>query len=550
MRRSVITMTLVGGLAAIAAGQLAAVSQDTRDAETRGATQPKQSMLDALEAHAHAHPDDAVARLKLGFAYLELGDKATAQRWLDEAAAIDQALYENVMEGYGGESAGEIGQGGVAGGYPNSGPDIIVGDLHQLQRWGRMNNITAFSVGTISCNAGDLAVQWVAGTSSHPVIAQHMYRYKDGRFEMIGQSWVKHGFTALTGSLCQSQFGYGCQGPGGSILSPGCSDPYSSSLNGSYTYLGPKHEINATKGTFAYPFGNYPNSSPIGKRLQVHDNDLEPDLNQGAVYYVEGQYVAADDAAAGNALNNASYRRVNVSEGSAFFYNISFVPGHPTVRELPAIYAWQVHNPDVVIQEFDVPQDGRFIVAYRVEDNGDGTWSYEYAVHNLNSFRSAGRFSVAVAPGIELTDVDFHGVAWHSGAPYDNSPWEAQHENGMLTWATDPITENVNANALRWGTLYNFRFTADAPPVEGEAEIGMFRSGSVNEIIFTAAVPESPEPSTPGDLDGDGTVGVPDLLLLLGSWGECSDCGDCAADLDGGCNVGVSDLLILLANWG
>ncbi len=53
-----------------------------------------------------------------------------------------------------------------------------------------------------------------------------------------------------------------------------------------------------------------------------------------------------------------------------------------------------------------------------------------------------------------------------------------------------------------------------------------------------------------GDIDGDGTVGVKDLLILLGSWGPCVDCAFCVADLDGDCTVGVPDLLILLANWG
>ncbi len=54
----------------------------------------------------------------------------------------------------------------------------------------------------------------------------------------------------------------------------------------------------------------------------------------------------------------------------------------------------------------------------------------------------------------------------------------------------------------------------------------------------------------PGDLNGDGVVGVADLLILLSLWGECVDCGDCLADLTGSCTVGVSDLLILLENWG
>jgi probable HAF family extracellular repeat protein len=53
-----------------------------------------------------------------------------------------------------------------------------------------------------------------------------------------------------------------------------------------------------------------------------------------------------------------------------------------------------------------------------------------------------------------------------------------------------------------------------------------------------------------GDLDGDGTVGASDLLILLTNWGPCPDCDDCPADLDGNCVVGASDLLILLVNWG
>ena len=53
-----------------------------------------------------------------------------------------------------------------------------------------------------------------------------------------------------------------------------------------------------------------------------------------------------------------------------------------------------------------------------------------------------------------------------------------------------------------------------------------------------------------GDLDGDGSVGISDLLILLAEWGPCADCDDCRADIDGNCTVGIADLLILLANWG
>ncbi len=51
----------------------------------------------------------------------------------------------------------------------------------------------------------------------------------------------------------------------------------------------------------------------------------------------------------------------------------------------------------------------------------------------------------------------------------------------------------------------------------------------------------------PGDLNGDGIVNVPDLLLLLGDFGSCDGS---PADFDGDGCVGVPDLLALIANFG
>ncbi len=51
-----------------------------------------------------------------------------------------------------------------------------------------------------------------------------------------------------------------------------------------------------------------------------------------------------------------------------------------------------------------------------------------------------------------------------------------------------------------------------------------------------------------GDLDGDGIVGVMDLIMLLGQLGPCT--GGCWADMDHDGIVGVTDLLIVLGNWG
>jgi len=49
----------------------------------------------------------------------------------------------------------------------------------------------------------------------------------------------------------------------------------------------------------------------------------------------------------------------------------------------------------------------------------------------------------------------------------------------------------------------------------------------------------------PGDLDGDGLVGVDDLLAVIAAWGSHGG----AADVDGDGYVGVNDLLAVLESW-
>ncbi len=71
--------------------------------------------------------------------------------------------------------------------------------------------------------------------------------------------------------------------------------------------------------------------------------------------------------------------------------------------------------------------------------------------------------------------------------------------------------------------------TIDDPPMS-----------QVIDVIETADV-------CPGDIDGDGEVGINDFLDLLAAWGP--NPGH-PADLDGDHIVGINDFLMLLANWG
>ena len=86
-----------------------------------------------------------------------------------------------------------------------------------------------------------------------------------------------------------------------------------------------------------------------------------------------------------------------------------------------------------------------------------------------------------------------------------------------------------------------------ASAINSAGQIIAYGEDSKSDVVSSLLTPIKPPL---GDLDGDCTVGVLDLLFLLTSWGPCDSCDDCRADLNGDCVVGVVDLLILLGNWG
>jgi hypothetical protein len=358
------------------------------------------------------------------------------------------------------------------------GPDVIVGDLPDVSNYGSASGVYAYSVGTTSCNVGNANLSWVSSTNQHPVIACSLYRVKGGRIEQVGISWLKHGFTALTGSVCNS-----CNNPGtGSLLGVGCSDPYSSGLNGNYGNLGPRFEVNPFTGYFPYPFTMNPSGSTTTRgRIQVASADVDPALNAGATYFVEGHYVTPDDAAAGNHFNNASYRRVTIANDA----NRTMTLQDNTVREAHAIAAWRQVDSGVSLRNVDVPGEGRFVVGYRATSLGGGQWRHEYAVQNANSDRAGGAFTAYLPAGVSASNLYFHDVAYHSGDPQGGTDWAATNVAGAsVSWAcTTPPPSNA-ANALRWGTLYNFAFDANAAWLPN-VEIGLWKPGSPASVATT-----------------------------------------------------------------
>ncbi len=370
------------------------------------------------------------------------------------------------------------------------GPDVIVGDLYNEGFFGRVGGISAFAVGTRSCNVGDQPADWFSTTERHPVIDQSMFRYANNRFEQIGLSWVKHGFFAVRDeSFC----GGGCQDPGGPMgtrLGVGCSDPYSASLNGEQANMGPRSQVNPHTGVFPFPYTvSTPAAPTIGRRLQVKDVDIDPALNPGALYFIEGHYVTADDAAAGNGNNNASYRPITIAGPDGldrFTYNLIGT----TQQEQAGIRAWQDHDPAVVETDIQLPGEGLFILAAKETALANGFWEYQYAIQNLNSDRSGASFFVPLPNGSVVTDIGFHDVDQHSGEPFSLTDWSAVVSTNGITWSTDIDTIDPNANALRWGSMYNFRFRANVTPAATTITLGLFKQGAFNDITAPTIGPK------------------------------------------------------------
>jgi len=367
------------------------------------------------------------------------------------------------------------------GGFGGTGPDVVVGVLTGTQSYGTAAGHFAYSVGTTSCNIGTDTLLWIANNNQHPVIGQNLYRLGGGRFEQIGMSWLKHGFLALANNAC----GCGCNNPGsGSLLGVGCSDPYSSGLNGQQSGLGPRSEVtDPANGGYLYPINlNPPNTDLTAKRLRVNASDNDPALNPGALYFVEGHYVTPDDAASGNAHNNCSYRSVTFSTNA----NRSMTLTGSTQRQQPGIQAWQDNDPLVTLVETIDADNGLVIVGYKVTDLGGGQHSYEYAIFNMNSTRSVASFEMPLAGGVTLNSIGSHHPAYHSGEPFSSTPWAATQNAGVIRWATQTANQDANANAIRWSTLHNFRFIANAPPTAVTATLGHFSGGGSSTVEVLA----------------------------------------------------------------
>ncbi len=134
---------------------------------------------------------------------------------LTRAKALPMVLSILLLATAGVAGAGQLGL--------SVGPDVTIIRLDGVQNHtssggtacpaGYSGNCRGYSIGTDSCNIGSVPVDWcdnnsgcrvttddyhpvVATPTDHSVIGQNLYRLKDGRFQQIGLSFLKHGFVS------------------------------------------------------------------------------------------------------------------------------------------------------------------------------------------------------------------------------------------------------------------------------------------------------------------------------------------------------------------
>ncbi|MFK7962144.1 MAG: hypothetical protein AB8G96_16650 [Phycisphaerales bacterium] len=168
-------------------------------------------------------------------------------------------------------------------------------------------------------------------------------------------------------------------------------------------------------------------------------------------------------------------------------------------------------------------------------------YQFDPVTEVINTFPLAG-------PAMTTVAIDADGVLWGTDAAgtslyrlnADGQPHELIGPFGLA----EPISDlTANRNGQIWGVYggngENTLVTIDSDT--GAATIIVTGLPRVASFAFAPV-------ACPVDLDGDGAVGLTDLLAVLATWGPCPSA--CPADLNGNGSVELGDLLAVLAAWG
>jgi hypothetical protein len=343
----------------------------------------------------------------------------------------------------------------------------------------------------------------------HPFLIWNLYRINaDGSIEQVGRSGVKHAFLTINASCMDS-----CNDS--HSLGLGCGDTYGTFNNDSPSDMGPRSEIIPNKGIWGrcgsifdptcsgseHSNGN----TSWTQRLQTHESQIDPAANPGATYKFESWYVARDDI---NIYNSMASLSVTPHYQSSQ-WSLSNQTGY---RLGPVIDRWvdpTSPGPNAMNTEL-ANSEGHAKVAVKATDNGNGTWTYTYAVMNLDYARGVlqappgtggpdprvisnkgfDSFSIPVPSGATVTNPVFR-----DGTTDPAGKWVPRVANGSVTWSAagldrgSPIGSNKRGPTLDWGTLFSFSVTVNKAPSSGSSTLHSATTGTPAAFTVATLVP-------------------------------------------------------------
>ncbi|HEV7491499.1 MAG TPA: hypothetical protein VGO25_11880 [Rhodanobacteraceae bacterium] len=331
----------------------------------------------------------------------------------------------------------------------------------------------------------------------HPFLIWNLYRINsDGTIDQIGRSGVKHAFLTINAGCMDS-----CNDP--HSLGLGCGDTYGSGNNDDPGAMGPRSEIVPAEGTWGR-CGSIWDPSCNGQehsdgnnswtqRMQVHESQLDPAVNTGATYKFESWYIARDDI---NILNSMATLSVTPHFGGGTWS----LNNQSAYRLGPAIDRWvdPVHPAPNSSNSPITSSEGHAKVAVKVTDNGNGTWTYYYAVMNLDFARAIEQTPAAGPDPRVLSNAGFDSftVPIPAGATVSTTGFRNGTVDGSGAWTASTGANSVTWSAsgqptLNWGTMYSFSLTVNASPRSGTPTAIPKVSGLVSLHVANTGAPAS-----------------------------------------------------------
>ena len=375
-------------------------------------------------------------------------------------------------------------------GLPDNDTSMInIGNVQQMATEPSTGRIAVAPDATVG-NVGATDVPWYEKFSGsfppynndqHPYLIWNMYRQVNGVMEQIGVSPLKHAFFTINEN---------CACPGGNILWVDCQDIYSTGTNDSIFALTLRPELTAFTGVwqrcgsiFDPDCNNVennppPRANPMDRRMAVATADFGV---PGATYYIDASYIVRDDTN----IFNQGWRTINPHFVGG---NWVFTPLGP--MNIGVVLDQWVNpanpGPNAQVVPLNTPH-GRLRVVVRAFDLGGGQWRYEYGVQNYDFDPRIKTFRVPLPPGVVATNPGFHDPDQDAA-----NNWTATITSNFIVW-----TAPTAAAAQDYGTLFNFRFTANAAPsAAGGTKVTM----RVQEVAFfvslTAAIVGPGTPTT------------------------------------------------------